>query len=113
VIQEKINIPESKTTIESINRMEIAQQTKLTKDLCYLIVTLGYIDCHFDNMCLLENGKLCIFDEEPMGALIASHDKEPTYDLSMDQCGLIGLQRLIDCSRELTGRAHGCQRGAV
>ncbi|MBM3208608.1 MAG: hypothetical protein FJZ57_08460, partial [Chlamydiae bacterium] len=101
VVQERITTLSSRELEQSILDMPKEKQEQLAKDLCFLIVHLGFIDCHLGNITLLDNGKLCIFDEEPMGALVCSGDISPNYDLGIDECGSIGLQRLIDSSENL------------
>lgn len=96
LVQEKIPILSHEENVALFAAMPADQQLLYAQHLCHLILKTGYSDAHFGNMTLV-NGKLYIYDEEALGALVEQGDTSPHFDRTLDECAAVGLQRMIDC----------------
>lgn len=95
VVQKKLPILSHEEMIAVFTKMPSEQQQLYAEHLCRLVIKTGYSDAHFGNITLLD-GKLYIYDEEPMGVLRNQSDAAPNFDKPFEAHVAVGLQRIVD-----------------
>jgi hypothetical protein len=102
VLVEKVDIMPRYKTIKKIAKMSCEEREKFGRDLIKIVKICGIADANFRNIGFTKDGKLCIFDTEPLNLLKRKKGnaaKRQPFQNSVEKCGRIGLFGLY---REIT-----------
>ena len=100
VIAEKLKLMDAETTMQVIQDLSSEEAENLLRQLMVLIVKSGYQDAKEYNFAFMEDGRLAVFDTEPLGnvdlsrrATVVEHRLGEVRDKEID-CALYGMEQL-------------------